>query len=371
MSDINKFNSTRLTLARRRRGLNIKDLSAKVGITSRSLSSYENGGEPKSSTVSKLANQLRFREHFFFLDDAENIDIESASFRSLARMPAPIRDAAICAGCIALELVLWLEKILDLPLPDIPDLRHFEPEAAAAAIRNEWAIGEKPIDNVIHLLESKGVKVFSLVENTLDMDAFSFWKNNNPYLFLNTRKSAERSRFDAAHELGHIVLHKHGSPSGKEAESQANRFASAFLMSPGSIFAYAPRIPTLENILQIKLYWKVAASALVRRMKDLNIITDWQYRSLNIELSMAGGLKNELNPIPQREISKLWPTILKILREDGIKKENIANELGLYIEDIDALIFNLAMIGLKGKANSNTSSSKSNHQIKNHLRVIK
>lgn len=50
---------------------------------------------------------------------------------------------------------------------------------------------------MIHLLEKHGVKVFFLSENTADIDAFSFWKDNIPYIFLNTKKTGERSRFDA------------------------------------------------------------------------------------------------------------------------------------------------------------------------------
>ena len=62
-----------------------------------------------------------------------------------------------------------------------------------------------------------------------------------------TNKTAEHSRFDAAHELGHLVLHRHGPPRGIEAERQANAFASAFLMPHGSVFPRAPKFPTYDN----------------------------------------------------------------------------------------------------------------------------
>ena len=68
-------------------------------------------------------------------------------------------------------------------------------------IRSMWGIGERPIRNTIHLLELHGVRVFALAAETAVVDAYSFWRNDVPYILLNTGKSAERSRMDAAHEL--------------------------------------------------------------------------------------------------------------------------------------------------------------------------
>ncbi|WP_376773772.1 ImmA/IrrE family metallo-endopeptidase [Rhizobium mongolense] len=71
--------------------------------------------------------------------------------------------------------------------------------------------------NMVHLL----VRVFSLVENTRTVDAFSVWRGIRPFVFLNTIKTSEHGRFDAAHELGHLVLPRHGGPSGRRAEDEA------------------------------------------------------------------------------------------------------------------------------------------------------
>ena len=85
--------------------------------------------------------------------------------------------------------------------------------------------------------------------DALEVDAFSMWRQETPFVFLNTQKSAERTRFDAAHELGHLVLHRHGSPQGQDAEREANAFASAFLMPRASVLANAPRMATLDHLI--------------------------------------------------------------------------------------------------------------------------
>lgn len=59
-------------------------------------------------------------------------------------------------------------------------------------------------------------------------------------MFLNPKKTAEHGRFDAAHELGHLAMHTHTVPRNREAELEADRFASAFLMPRGDVFGHVP-----------------------------------------------------------------------------------------------------------------------------------
>jgi Zn-dependent peptidase ImmA (M78 family) len=198
---------------------------------------------------------------------------------------------------------------------------------------------------MIHLLESKGVRVFSLSEVVgPDVDAFSLWKAGTPYVFLNTLKTGERGRFDAAHELGHLALHAHAA-GGREAEIEANRFASAFLMPGSSVVASGPRPATLDRLLITKRIWSVSAAALAHRMHALQLITEWHYRSLCIQ--MAPFRKEEPNGLP-RETSQLLEKVFLALREDGSGKASIARDLRIYSDEIDGLVFGLVMTPLRG-----------------------
>ena len=151
------------------------------------------------------------------------------------------------------------------------------------------------------------------------------WKGARPFVFLNTYKSTERSRFDAAHELGHLVLHKHGPPQGREAEKQANAFASAFLMPRGSVLANAPRLPTYSSLVQLKKVWTTSVSALSYRLHELGVVTDWQYRGLCIEISKRGrDVEPEGAP---KETSLILPKVLAALYQDGICRAQIARTI--------------------------------------------
>jgi len=284
---------------------------------------------------------LTFPRDFFFRDDIDAIDSSSASFRSLRAMTARERDAALSAGSLAFELVDWVGKRFNLPTPDLLDLSHKnDPEGAAQTLRQYWAIGQKPISNMIKLLETKGVRVFSLAENTKNVDAFSCWRNNEPYVFLNTFKTTEHSRFDAAHELGHLVLHKHGGPKqGRAAEPEAHAFASAFLMPHDDVLAIIPFVTTLKQVVKAKKRWGVSVAALAHRLHRKRILSDWHYRTFCIQINRTYGTDEPDGLPPER--SSVWQMVLKDLWKDGVARHHIAADLAIPESEMENLLFGL------------------------------
>lgn len=384
------FNNTRFALARKRRGLTKRALAKEVGVTDRSITAYESGQTvPEGQTIEKIANVLRFPINFFFADDVEELPVEVASFRALTKMTAAQRDIALSAGSIALLLNQWIENRFDLPAPDFPEDYRIssagklvdnrqqsseddsypeigqenDPEAAAEMLRRYWDLGELPIKNLIALLESKGVRVFSLSVDAREVDAFSMWYADIPFVFLNTKKTAERCRFDAAHELGHLVMHRHGAPQGQEAEKEANAFASAFLMPRRSVLANAPRSATLKSLISHKKYWNVSAAALNYRLHSLKLTTDWTYRTLCIDLAKLGR-DREPEPSPF-ETSQVLKKVFASLREDGVLKADVARELLVLPEELDELTFGLMLNALDGKSKGATV-----HKEKPNLRLV-
>jgi Zn-dependent peptidase ImmA (M78 family)/DNA-binding XRE family transcriptional regulator len=323
-------------------------LAEEVGVTARSITAYEAGESvPSDSTVERLADVLHFPREFFFAPEVDDPIPSGASFRALTNMTASQRDAALAAGALAIELSRWIDARFKLPSQDVPDLGGHEPEAAAEALRVQWGLGHKPIGNMVHLLEAKGVRVFSLAEQCREVDAFSMWRGEAGYVFLNTQKSAEHGRFDAAHELGHLVLHRHGGPRGREAEHEANKFASAFLMPRASVLAVAPALVTLDTLVKMKSGWLVSVAALAHRLHDLRLVSDWHYRSLCIEIAQRGYRTSEPNGTA-RETSMILRKVLEALRADGTTKSQVARELHLFVRDLDELIFGLVLTPLPG-----------------------
>ena len=353
-----QLNPERLKLARLRRKMTYIALAKATGLSSKSVAEYEKYESlfsPTPQTVALLAEKLNYPESFFYGNDIDCVSPSSVSFRSTKSLKAADQHAAEAAATLGLLINEYFENHFNLPASNLPNYRDFEPEAAAEAIREEWGLGVKSISNMIHLLEANGIRVFSLAENTLDVDAFSFWKNNTAYIFLNTQKTGERSRFDAAHELGHLLLHRHGTPQGKDLEEEADEFASALLMPRRAIIATKMGFPTLDGIIALKGNWKVSAVALIVRMKNVGILSEWQYRTLMVEATRKGLRVSEINGV-ERERSMIIEKILNALKKDNVSLYDISKKLSLPVEELSNLLFRFAL--LQGGTDGFQSSTK-------------
>lgn len=323
-----------------------KALAESLGISQHTLLYWEktgSGHNPLYKNVKALSNELDFPVKFFYLGDIDEANANTTSFRSLRSVSAAQRDAALAAGSIGFEISDWVKNRFILPQTKVPDLSIFDcpVESSARVLREEWGLGERPVSNMVHLLESKGIKVFSLAENTAKVNAYSYWRQNGePYVFLNSFKSAESSRFDAAHELGHLVLHHDGSSKGRVAEDQANAFASSFLMPKSDILAQIPKVRSLNQLKKIKRRWRVSLVALCYRLHKLKLLSDWHYRDYCILMAKAGYHKNEPNPI-EREHSVVWEKVLHQLWAEQRTYHDIAWDLALPVSEVEGLIFGI------------------------------
>ena len=201
------------------------------------------------------------------------------------------------------DLVDYLEQRVTLPAIAIPHLSpaigtRSEIEAIAQQVRHEWNVPLGPIANVVRLMESRGVIVVRLPsgDSKLDpskVDAFSRWFGERPLVVLWADKGDKgRSRFDAAHELGHLVMHTDAEPLDREQERQANMFASAFLMPSDAIGASlvrrAPTVRSWDRVLKERRRWGVSAKALLYRSRELGALPDSAYRRAMIAYNQHG-----------------------------------------------------------------------------------
>jgi len=319
------------------------EVAERVGVTAQSISNYENGRQvPSAQVLDSLAQALRFPVSFFSAPEFEPITAEQVSFRARSKLPARKRDIALSVGRLAIEFHDWMSRRYNLPLSDLPSLNKPDPETAAGIVRARWKLGSAPIGNTVHLLEAHGVRVFSLAPEYSEVDAFSFYNDGVPFVFLNTMKTAERGRFDAAHELGHLVLHGQGCDLKRmQAEQEANDFASAFLMPRESVLAHMPSSPLVDQILTGKKIWNVAALALTYRLHDIGM-----------ELGRRGYRTQEPDGI-RRENSQLLTKVFLSLRKRGVSTSEVARELSVSREDLNSYVFGLVLTVLEGRRTGN------------------
>lgn len=328
---------TRLTLARKLRGFSKKELAELVKVTPKSIADYENDAtNPSSEIEQRLMQALRFPEAFFNLHTTEPMPEEAISFRARTKLKRSQKDIATAEATLATELSDWCNAKFNLPNTDVPAIEGVDPVLAAEMLRKEWKMGEGAIPNLLALLESHGIRIFFAGEIGNEVDAFSYWepKTECPYVFLTTSKSGERRRMDAAHELGHLVMHRNldmGTSATKEIETEANRFASAFLMPKSTMLKYTPRGFSLLDAVALKKRWKVSVAAFIYRSHDIGLLTDWQYHNLFKQLSSAGWRTDEPNAIipEQSEVNK---QVITLLSKTPKKLSTASNATALPLE---------------------------------------
>lgn len=300
MEQANLFNPERLSFALRRRGMTKRALSIEIGVTPQSVYNYCDGRRfPDEEIVGRFSVALTFPTAFFYKEDMNLTARRDVSFRALKRTTARRLDQARAVGDIGVMLADWLMAKYRLPAVSLPPFPLHGAEPAAMAMREFWRLGELSIRNMVGLLEQHGVRVFALSDDLQEVDAFSFWSGDIPYVLLNTHKSSERVRMDAAHELGHLVLHHggHGDSFNRQDEREATEFASIFLMPTGSVLRESGRgnLLGIEHLIRLKSQWKTSLTSLIVRLHRLGVLSKHHYTSLMIEATTRGFKIDEPN----------------------------------------------------------------------------
>ncbi|HEY0461124.1 MAG TPA: XRE family transcriptional regulator, partial [Pyrinomonadaceae bacterium] len=357
-----------LKIAREYRGYKKNELAIKLNLTPSAITQFEKGEvKPTPQTIAQLCLALRFPASFFTQElDFPLITHEQCHFRSLMSCSQIERRRIIAAGNLIGKIVKFIDEHIDLPVEQISNSISYGAEAvneieeAAETVRQDWGLGLGPLDNIIHLLEAKGILVFRLLEESRKLDAFSLWQGKRPFIFLNSEKgSSSRSRFDASHELGHLILHSEYLPGNKIQEFQANQFASAFLMPRETFLKECPRRLVWNHFLELKQRWKVSLAALVRRARDLKIISEDTYKRANVQIQKNGWKYNEPSE-PKLELPTILPQAFDLLKENDWSLSDVANNLSIAESDLQWLIF----MEPENKSESFANSEKISHEMK-------
>jgi Zn-dependent peptidase ImmA (M78 family) len=331
-------------------------------VSPRTIANYEDGtSTPGGEVVQRFSDILAVPATFFSGPPTDEVSVGAVSFRALSKMSAIRRDSALASGSIAIEVNRWLEERMHMPPSEVPTYERAasDPDTAAQRLRFEWELGYARIPNVVHLLEAHGVRVFSLPEHLSEVDAFSFWWQGVPFVLLNTRKSYERGRFDAAHELGHLVMHsEYDLPRGRERELEANRFAAALLMPEEDVLARGLRNAGPDRVLGAKGRWGVAAMALTHRLHELGLTSDWTYTSTCRRLAQMGYRSGEPDSAnTPRETSLVLEKAFSLLKDRGIRHADVAAAIRIHPETLRELLFGLIMTPVSGVATAATGST--------------
>ena len=338
------FDRNRLRVARELRGLTQIQLAREVGgVKAAALSQFETGHtRPTAPTLKRLAVALQVPLEFFAASGGHPREGDTPGFFRSLRSTAPRdRQQARALVELARELALHLESIVVLPELDLPRFKTVESTAReqieehAGEVRRRWGLPPGPVDDVVLTLERHGILTTRFRVNIEKVDAFSVPFSDRPVVVLGADKGLrDRSRFDASHELAHLVMHSAEQAGGKIIESQAQQFAAAFLMPEKDIREELPSRADWRVLVQLKSKWQVSISSLLMRAKTLDVLDEQRYVQAMKMMSMRGWRKVEPGDLGPAEIPQLLRRAIAVAADSGVSTQDLIRRAGLPEADV-------------------------------------
>lgn len=300
----------RVRLAREACRLTQTELASRSGVPLGTLGDLESGrtSAPKPGVIPAIVWATSFPESFF-RRDRPLPDVPDGHFRRLKRGSSKTTKQVKAQVIHLVEIVQDAEGVAKFPpvtlepysgaLDSLDDV-----EGAAADARFQLGLDpDGPIRNVTRALERVGVVVVSLPFDMTDHDGYSCWPDfglgGRPTIARSSHRPGDRERFTTSHEFGHLMLHTHRRHLGPpQAESEANRFAGAFLI-PARAAKQLMRPPVTLGVLKAtKQATGASLSMGARRAYDLRLINKAHFVSLMKQLSARGWRKSEPIEVP-------------------------------------------------------------------------
>lgn len=346
------FQGNRLTEARQIRGLTGTFLAEIVDLTSQSISKYETGrSTPSPEVLARLSDVLAVPESFFLAPVGSQPE-GRIFYRSMSSATKSARLRAERRFGWLHAITDYVAQYVELPEVNLPSfdvrwerLSGDDIDEIAAAARAHWGMPRGPVANVISVLENHGVVVARDELGAHTLDSLSVMGSRPSVLIGTDKGSAARWRFDACHELGHLLLHQAvtekmlaTSVQHKQLEQQAHRFAAAFLL-PSDEFSEDVFAVNLDALRSMKMKWRVSVGMMIRRLLDTELIDEQQYRQLMMNYGRRGWRRNEpLDDSMPHEEPMLLRKALDLIVSGGIRTpEEVAGELHLPARDIETL----------------------------------
>lgn len=349
------FLGERLREAREARSVSGIALAADLGVSKQAVSQYEIGAAtPAPEVLARMCQILNMPERFFG-KPIERDAVGTLFYRSYASALKTHRLRSGRRYGWLKEIVYHLNQFVELPQQEFPDaetnpltLKNADIERIAEEVRKEFGLGADPAPDMVAILENHGAVVSRFAVGTEALDAFSEWSEgeSRPYFVLSADKdSAVRSRLDAAHELGHMVLHRSVPRELLESkatfdliEKQAFYFAGAFLL-PAKEFSDDFFYPTLSELLRLKKVWGVAMAAALKRCQDLDLLPMSEITRLWVAMGREGYRKREpLDDETEPEQPRLLRDSFELLINEGVRtRRQLRDAIAFSEGDIESL----------------------------------
>ncbi len=351
---IQGFQEDRLSQILAARRLTQVQLASMVGVSPATISKWRAGTQaPEREALERLAGVVNVTPEWFTRPPTEKVSLPL--FRSNASAHVAARAMLEARLEWAQDIAVALMEFVDYPELNLPTRSFSDPEQitpediekAACECREMWRLGRVVVEDLALAVEGAGIILIREETGIAQIEGLSAWSEvlERPLILLSADKdNGYRSRFDLAHELGHLVLHRHiqrttDRDRHKLMERQAHHFAGAFLL-PAETFASDVRMPvTLDDLLLLKRRWGVSVAAITMRLYALALLDEEGKLALFKRRSARWGGKSEPGDGDRKpeQPRLLRRTIDLLVDENVMPLDAIPRHMGLAAFDIEML----------------------------------
>lgn len=294
----------RIKSARILAGLSYRELAEKLNppVSHTLISRYEKEEiTPGSDVLIALGKALNVKPDYFLMPFT--VEIENIEFRKKSKLPAKKEEAIKqqvtdhIARYLEVEQFLQISSKFKNPLWRNLVANEEEAEKAAEKLLDAWNLGRNGIPHVYEMLEDNEIKVYE-IDAPLSFDGLSGHANGDiPVIVVNKNYSTERKRFTALHELAHLLLHFDDALEHKQIEKFCHRFAGALLIPRETMYRELGRqrhIIMPVELFPIKENFGISVAAIMARAKNLEIVSENEYRTFCIWMNKDPNRKKEI-----------------------------------------------------------------------------
>ena len=190
----------------------------------------------------------------------------------------------------------------------------------AQALRSWLGYSEEgPVLNLVGLLENRGILVYLLDYRNDSFSGMNGFVDGRPYIVINSSMTAERQRSTLAHELAHLFFVER-----PEYDASWEKYMTA--VSGAFLFTDQDAIDELgikrtsigSDMVMVAKEYGISMQLLVKRARDLRIISQEIYTDFFINLSRRGGKKNEPSRIEPEKATLYEQLVLRAVSEAQI-----------------------------------------------------
>lgn len=323
----------------------VKELIQRRGhtVSKASISKYELGKSvPNATNLWHLSCVLEAPPEYFLREP--RYEVSWIAFRKTTRLSKTNEERIRYFAKEQIEARFFLNEVLGIRL-ESPGMKKFavsayeDVEKISRSLRREWRIDTWPIESLSRTLEEESMFLVE-IEEMNDFDGLSGWIDDTYPLIITTGGvPIDRKRMNIAHEFAHTVLDVKNDQLN--TEKLAFRFAAALLMPEQAMketLGTRRRTVDIGELVLLKEEYGISIQALIRRCFDLGILSESEYRKMNIHMRSKGLHVNEPGICTNKEKpSMIKSRLLRAIAEGYTTESELLSRFPTLSSEIDVM----------------------------------